>query len=308
MDRALRLIGFWNWLPAFRAVAETEHLPSAARLLHVTPSALSRSVRQLEDALGQRLFARGGRRLQLTPGGRELLAAVRDTMRGLDDGLARVTGAAAVAEPVRVAVATPWLSVVVLPAMAGAPLRHCEVSSAEGPALLLRGEIDVVIGTASGIDDRLVVEYLGEVPTALAQARRSRLTRLALVERTFAVWTGGDDGWPIERPRKIAFSSPHLGAVLEVCAAGHHVAVVPVVLARAHGLAIASVPGLAPTRLHVLWRRPLAPGAVDAFVARLKETASARLVTARRTARARPASSPPGRSRRRSTVRAATPA
>ena len=40
----------WNWLPAFRAVAETEHLPTASDLLHVTPSALSRTIRLLEQA------------------------------------------------------------------------------------------------------------------------------------------------------------------------------------------------------------------------------------------------------------------
>src|SRR5262245_24932867 len=36
MDRAARLTELWSWLPAFRAVAETQHLPTAAAALHVS--------------------------------------------------------------------------------------------------------------------------------------------------------------------------------------------------------------------------------------------------------------------------------
>ncbi|MBP8302176.1 MAG: LysR family transcriptional regulator, partial [Planctomycetes bacterium] len=61
MDRLLRLDALWNWLPAFRAVGETQHLPSAATALHVSPSALSRSVRLLEQRLGCTLFERRSR-------------------------------------------------------------------------------------------------------------------------------------------------------------------------------------------------------------------------------------------------------
>ena len=43
-----RVSRIWNWLPVFRAVAETEHLPTASELLYVTPSALSRTIRLLE--------------------------------------------------------------------------------------------------------------------------------------------------------------------------------------------------------------------------------------------------------------------
>lgn len=86
MDRAARLAELWSWLPAFRTVAETQHLPTAAAVLHVSPSALSRSVGLLEAALGQPLFRRVGRRLQLDRAGELLLAATRDAMRRLDDG------------------------------------------------------------------------------------------------------------------------------------------------------------------------------------------------------------------------------
>ena len=65
----------WPWLPVFRVVAETEHLPTAAARLHVSPSALSRTIRLVEEALGEELFVRSARRIVLNSAGQRLLAA-----------------------------------------------------------------------------------------------------------------------------------------------------------------------------------------------------------------------------------------
>ena len=83
--RVHRLLELWAWLPAFRFVAETEHLPSASDLLYTSPSALSRTVKQLEGALGVKLFDRVGKRLVLNDDGRRLLGGVRRAMRYVDD-------------------------------------------------------------------------------------------------------------------------------------------------------------------------------------------------------------------------------
>jgi DNA-binding transcriptional LysR family regulator len=93
VDFINQVAAFWGWLPAFRAVAETEHLPEAARVLRVAPSALSRSIRLLEDAVGRPLFDRGGGRLRLNDEGRALLAAVRDAMRLVHSGVTAMDGA-----------------------------------------------------------------------------------------------------------------------------------------------------------------------------------------------------------------------
>ena len=91
MERLLRLNEFWNWLPAFRAVAETSHLPSASKALQVSASSLSRTIHLLEENLGRDLFDREGRNLELNENGERFLAAVRDAMRLIDDGLCDVT-------------------------------------------------------------------------------------------------------------------------------------------------------------------------------------------------------------------------
>ena len=87
MARVQRLARLWSWLPAFRVVAETEHLPSAASALGTSPPGLSRMVKLLEHDLGEPLFARTAGRLRLNAAGELFLDHVRDAMRLLDDGL-----------------------------------------------------------------------------------------------------------------------------------------------------------------------------------------------------------------------------
>jgi LysR family transcriptional activator of nhaA len=63
----------YHHLHYFWAVAKEGNLTRAAQRLHVSQSALSVQIRQLEEQLGQALFARRGRTLQLTEAGRVAL-------------------------------------------------------------------------------------------------------------------------------------------------------------------------------------------------------------------------------------------
>jgi DNA-binding transcriptional LysR family regulator len=62
-------------LRCFLAVAEELHFGRAAQRLHLTPSPVSRAVRDLECELGADLFVRTHHHVELTPAGR--LLAVR---------------------------------------------------------------------------------------------------------------------------------------------------------------------------------------------------------------------------------------
>lgn len=93
----------FHHLNYFRVVAHTGNLTKAAEQLHVSQSALSTQIRQLEDQLGQALFERQHRRLILTEAGRvaldyadsihesgtELLATLRDGV-GLSRQIVRI--------------------------------------------------------------------------------------------------------------------------------------------------------------------------------------------------------------------------
>lgn len=60
----------YHHLRYFQVVAHEGHLTRAAERLHVSQSALSSQIRQLEERLGQPLFERRGRALHLTEAGR----------------------------------------------------------------------------------------------------------------------------------------------------------------------------------------------------------------------------------------------
>ncbi len=70
----------------FWRVAKTGHLTQVANELHVSQSALSNQIRQLEDRLGEALFERTGRRLVLTATG-QLAMAYAENIFGLGQEL-----------------------------------------------------------------------------------------------------------------------------------------------------------------------------------------------------------------------------
>jgi len=72
-----------NALRAFEAVARLQSVSRAAAELHVTHGAVSRQLRQLEEALGVPLFVREGRGLRLTSAGHRLEAVAAESFASL---------------------------------------------------------------------------------------------------------------------------------------------------------------------------------------------------------------------------------
>ncbi|HEY0122652.1 MAG TPA: LysR family transcriptional regulator [Rhizobium sp.] len=67
-------------LAIFVAVAEREHLTHAAEAIHLTPSAVSSAIKNLEAYYGVELFHRVGRRIELTETGRTFLGEAKATL------------------------------------------------------------------------------------------------------------------------------------------------------------------------------------------------------------------------------------
>ena len=86
----------------FWRVAKTAHLTKAAQELHVSQSALSAQIRQLEDRLGKSLFERNGRRLTLTETGQMVLVYAENIFGLGQEMLGRLEGRSAGFEHVRV--------------------------------------------------------------------------------------------------------------------------------------------------------------------------------------------------------------
>lgn len=78
-------------LSAFLAVAEERSFTRAARRLRVSPSALSHSMRGLEERLGVRLLARTTRSVAPTAAGQQLLASLGPALHDIEAAIGRTT-------------------------------------------------------------------------------------------------------------------------------------------------------------------------------------------------------------------------
>ena len=82
----------FHHLRYFWRVAKVGHLTRAAQELHISQSALSAQIRQLEERLGEVLFTREGRRLVLTDPGQLVLAYAEDILGLSREMLGRLQG------------------------------------------------------------------------------------------------------------------------------------------------------------------------------------------------------------------------
>ena len=139
-------------------VARTESITTAARTLGLTQSAVSRTVAELEAALGQRLFERSSRGIQITDAGRRLVARAKRLLADVDDLIADVSAAAHhVTGRLRLGLGITGHHVSgAIAAFAG---RHPDISVETTHASeqtlcprLLHGELDLVIGSSSYLE------------------------------------------------------------------------------------------------------------------------------------------------------------
>jgi DNA-binding transcriptional LysR family regulator len=218
MERLKRVASVWSWLPAFRAVAETQHLPTASAELEVSASALSRTIRLLENDIGRTLFERQGRRIVLNEAGERLLVAVRDAMRRVHDGMS-LMDSTELEGPLFVASSGGVADLVVTGAMArlhetspGVVPHLRSVDEGRFTASLLQGDLDVAFTTAPLDDGNLTRAQLGTIDSAVYgppdhPATRSR--KVAPGEYPFVLWGRRPDGttrdgWPNAAPRQTA--------------------------------------------------------------------------------------------------------
>lgn len=132
-------------MPAFEAVARLGSFLAAAEALHLTPSAISHRIKQLEEHLGQPLFERRHRAVVLTAAGRRYLAVVREALLRLDEASAVLR--APRRERLRISAApalgSKWLVARVAEYQQGHPDLEFTLGTATGLGPLLNGEADI---------------------------------------------------------------------------------------------------------------------------------------------------------------------
>jgi DNA-binding transcriptional LysR family regulator len=157
---------------AFVAVAKTGNFTLAAQYLHVTQSALSGLIKELEQTLGARVVDRSTRRLALTDMGKELYPLFSQMIDDLDRALANIADQAQLKKGI-VRVAAPQLmACTLLPqAIAAWRERHPDVKVSladtaveQVTARVLSGEVDCGIGPERDETPELDARLLLDMP------------------------------------------------------------------------------------------------------------------------------------------------
>ncbi len=243
MDRYRRISQFWSWLPAFRGVAEYESIHGAAAVLATSPSALSRTVKLLEDAVGEELFTRDKQALTLTPLGARLVVVVRDAMRAIDDCIAegRSQRPGEIIVGATTLLAASLIETALLDeALVGAPpLRTRMLSDDDIEPALLRGDVDMAIASAGVPPDTIEVRGRGTlllgVYASAAHPLSARAGALVAADLAQERAVGASDGARGARGDVASSTVGSLASALLVCSKSRSIAVLPDVFVDAFG-------------------------------------------------------------------------
>lgn len=139
-------------LHAFEAAARLQSFKQAAAELHLTATAVSHRIRNLEDALGCALFTRQVRAVALTPEGRRLLDAVQSGLAVIAEGVADIRQPArqTVTLSVTPELAAQWLVPKLAAFQAAFPHIDLHIHAAYQTVDLQAGAADLAVRYGSG--------------------------------------------------------------------------------------------------------------------------------------------------------------
>ncbi len=259
VNRVVRLYQLWNWLPHFRAVAETEHLPTASEALRLSPSAISRALKQLEAEVGCELFVRDGRAMHLNDRGKLLLQAVRHSMRTIDDALVTIENNT---EKIRYRIAAPGpfhgsllceLAKTLQTSHPRLNLELCSCPTDEVISRLCLGRVDLVIHEEAVSHPDVESDVLANISKAIACApdhalatSSSAVTRVRLRAHPFVAPPANargirEDGWPSHEDRDVRLTVAHMQTGIDAALRGGYLVVLPRPIIAAHALVELSV-------------------------------------------------------------------
>lgn len=153
-------------LAMFAAVVEQGSFSAAARLLGLSPSAVSRTIDRIEVRLGVRLLLRSTRALSITAEGQAYLQAARRILADLDDAEQQIADQGAPRGRLRVSAALSHGRLCVVPLLGefAALYPHILVDIALTDTLvdIAAGQADVAIRFGPLADSALTARKLGE--------------------------------------------------------------------------------------------------------------------------------------------------
>lgn len=290
-------------LRAFVALAEELHFGRAAAYLHLTSSALSQTLRQLEVVVGTTLVHRTTRRVELTPAGRVALEPAQAALRAFDGAVARMQRAAAgevgdLAVGYVIGAGLELMPGVIRAFERATPdvrLQLREYDFTHPAAGLDVGEVDVAfVRPPLALPGLACLDLLEEPRIAclpaghrLAGNKQVRVCDLlaepiVAAPSVDAVWR---DYWTLVperggRPPDVVLEAPTFEAELQAVGAGRGISIAGLTAARYYarpGVTFVMVADLAPCRIALAWWPERAWGGVERLIGVAKEQMAARL-------------------------------
>ncbi|KAB2920790.1 MAG: transcriptional regulator GcvA [Hyphomicrobiaceae bacterium] len=229
-------------LPAFEIAADRLSFSAAAGELNLTHGAVSRQIKALENHLGEPLFRRHNRRIELTDTGKALLPAVRQALHLLETSSAHIA-AERKQGPLVVSCLATFLMRWLIPRLYDFKALHPEIevrlAASHAPVDFARDGVDVAIRLgkppwpANVVAQPFHDDLSGPVCSpALLQGRRlkrpSELRRYALLHtdtrpHAWSEWLDAKDETRVDAARGLRFE--HTYFLLEAAASGLGVAV-----------------------------------------------------------------------------------
>ncbi|MGI4813226.1 MAG: LysR family transcriptional regulator [Janthinobacterium lividum] len=279
---------------AFAAVAETQSFSASARRLRISPSVLTKRINQLEAVIGQPLFTRSTRQVDLTPVGARYLARIQRLLGDVEmliknssGDFRELGGHLRIKAPT--ALSTLYLSEIVLAFQALHPAVTVTLDLIDRPVDPIEEGFDIAIGAQRGMIE-------GVVETPLCPLRRRLYATPAYLARKGTPRTLDDlahhdclffspdrPGWnfagehgPITVQPNIKFSSNDLNAIHVATLDGNGIAMLSAYLANPDVASGRLVPVLTHYAIPENWIKALVPqrraasSSLDALLAHIK--------------------------------------
>lgn len=167
----------WDDLKVFLAVARTESLSGAGRVLKVDPATVGRRVARLEEGLGTPLFAKSPQGYAMTDAGQRLLAHAERAEAAMGAAVEELAGqAGALSGQIRIGApdgcANFLLPQVCAAIMADNPDLEVQIVALPRVFNLSKREADMAIGVSPPNAGRLTVQKITDYRLHLAASRR----------------------------------------------------------------------------------------------------------------------------------------
>ncbi len=275
----------------FTTAARHLSLQRAAAELHLTPSALSKAVRRLEDSLRTPLFDRVGKGLQLNAAGQRLQTRALSLLQLAEQTRAEFAGSGfsvncRIAAPalLQARYAPMWVQAL---DVLGSPasLRLIEQFETEAMTAVQRGEADFAVVSAAVLPQGQAPEGLAALPLETLPMQLALAPQHALAGAAARPWAEvqkhdfvcptrsllcglrrgvGSDGWRDDAlPRRIRYLSDDLHALLTLVRSGAALAYLPSFLIPQEGLRslrVSDCPFHCEEQSLLLWRPTQAMG------------------------------------------------